>query len=622
MKDFLNLISYFNLNYYYKNKAKFLTEYNEGKKVRALIASILGHIDHGKTSLLDYVRGTVVQKREAAGITQHIGASYFPVEAIKNFCGAKFAKLDIFLPGILIVDTPGHAAFMNLRKRGGAVADIAILVIDIMDGPMPITWESVNILREKKVPFIIAANKIDRIPSWKPNKNADFVETYNKQSEFVQKNFDEKLYKIIGDFLEEGFPGCDRYDKIKDFTKSLAIVPTSAITGEGISSLLIVLLGLAQQFLKDKLLYSEGPAKGVVLEVKKEAGYGFTIDTLIYDGIIKKGQKMVVGGLEKPIVTKIRALFQPKPLDEIRDPRQKFDSVNEIHASAGIKILASDLEGTVAGAPLYVIENDSKEEEIYKLVEEEVNSIRIQTDKAGIVLKADTLGSLEALEKHLSENGISISRADVGSIKKADILGAVVVRDFDLYSSVVLGFNVNILDEAKEMAYNENVRIFTNDVIYRLTEDYIEYKETRKAEDTAKELGELVLPGKLQMMPEFIFRNSNPAVFGVRVIGGDLISKVPIIKNNGKYIGRINKVQDKGQNIQKATKDMEVAVSMKGVEIGRDLEKDEILYINVPESHVRQLIGKFLDELTSEQKDILREYIILMRKEKNPWWGM
>jgi len=595
---------------------------NKDKKPRELIASILGHIDHGKTSLLDYVRGTVVQKREAAGITQHIGASYFPVEAIKNFCGPKFADLDIFLPGILIVDTPGHAAFMNLRKRGGAVADIAILVIDIMDGPMPITWESVNILRERKVPFIIAANKIDKIPSWKPNRNADFVETYNKQSEFVQKNFNEKLYKIIGDFLEEGFPGCDRYDKIKDFTKSLAIVPTSAVTGEGISSMFIVLLGLAQQFLKDKLLYSEGPAKGVVLEVKKEAGYGFTIDALIYDGIIKKGQKMVVGGLEKPIVTKIRALFQPKPLDEIRDPRQKFDSVNEIHASAGIKILAPDLEDSIAGAPLYVIEDDSKEQEIYKIVEDEVNSIRIQTDKAGIVLRADTLGSLEALGKHLSENGIDISRADVGPIKKADILSAVVVRDFDLYSSVVLGFNVNILDEAKEMAYNENVRIFTNDVIYRLTEDYIEYKETRKAEDTAKELGELVLPGKLQMMPEFIFRNSNPAVFGVRVIGGDLVSKVPIIKNNGKYIGRINKVQDKGQNIQKATKDMEVAVSMKGVEIGRDLEKDEILYINVPESHVRQLIGKFLVELTSEQKVILREYIVLMRKEKNPWWGM
>lgn len=595
---------------------------NEDKKPRELIASILGHIDHGKTSLLDYVRGTVVQKREVAGITQHIGVSYFPTEAIKEFCGEKFEKLDIFLPGILIVDTPGHAAFMNLRKRGGSVADIAILVIDIMDGPMPITWESVNILRERKVPFIIAANKIDRISSWKPNKNADFVETYMKQSEFVRKSLDEKLYKIIGDFLEEGYPGCDRYDKIKDFTKNLAIVPTSAITGEGISSMLIVLLGLAQQFLKSKLLYSEGPAKGVVLEVKKEEHLGITIDTLIYDGIIKKGQRFIVGGLEKPIISKIRALFQPKPLDEIRDPRHKFDSVDEIHASAGVKILAPDLEGTIAGAPLYVIEDKSKEEEIYKIVEDEVNAIRIQTDKAGVILKADTLGSLEALEKHLSEADIIISRADVGPIKKADVMGAVVVREFDPYSAVVLGFNVNILEEANELAFNENVRIFTNNVIYRLTEDYIEYKEIRKAEDTAKELGELILPGKIQMLPEYIFRNSSPAVFGVRVLGGDLVSKVPIIKENGKYIGRINQVQDKGQNIQKATKEMEVAVSMKGVEIGRDLGKDEILYINVPESHVRQLIGKFLDELTIEQKDILREYIVLMRKEKNPWWGM
>jgi len=399
-------------------------------------------------------------------------------------------------------------------------------------------------------------------------------------------------------------------------------VPTSAITGEGISSMLIVLLGLAQQFLKSKLLYSEGPAKGVVLEVKKEEHLGITIDTLIYDGIIKKGQRFVVGGLEKPIISKIRALFQPKPLDEIRDPRHKFDSVDEVHASAGVKILAPDLEGTIAGAPLYVIEDKSKEEEIYKIVEDEVNAIRIQTDKAGVILKADTLGSLEALEKHLSEADIIISRADVGPIKKADVMGAVVVREFDPYSAVVLGFNVNILEEANELAFNENVRIFTNNVIYRLTEDYIEYKEIRKAEDTAKELGELILPGKIQMLPEYIFRNSSPAVFGVRVLGGDLVSKVPIIKENGKYIGRINQVQDKGQNIQKATKEMEVAVSMKGVEIGRDLGKDEILYINVPESHVRQLIGKFLDELTIEQKDILREYIVLMRKEKNPWWGM
>lgn len=601
-----------------------LLELNENagdKKVRALIATILGHIDHGKTSLLDYIRGTVVQKREAAGITQHIGASFFPTEAIKEFCGEKFSKLDIFLPGIAMIDTPGHSAFMNLRKRGGSVADIAILVIDIMDGPMPITWECINILRTSKVPFIIAANKIDRISGWKPTKDADFIDTFKKQSDFVKQIFEEKLYKIIGDILEEGFPGCDRYDKIKDFTNNIAIVPTSAKTGEGVSSLLMVLLGLAQQFLKKKLLFTEGPAKGVVLEVKKESGYGYTLDTLIYDGIAKKGQKFVVGGLEKPIVSKIRALLLPKPLDEIRDPRQKFDSVDEIYAAAGVKILASGIEDSVAGAPLLVIGDPSQEDELVNQVKEEVDSIRIKTEKEGIVLKADTLGSLEALEKHLTENNILISKADIGPIKKSDILDAVVVKDFDRFSAVVLGFNVSILDEAEEMAYNENIRIFTNDVIYRLTEDFIEYRDTRKAEENAKELGDLTLPGKIEIIPEFIFRKSNPAVFGVRVLGGQIIPKVSLVSEEGDIIGRIHQVQDKGQNIPKATKDMEAAISMRGVEIGKDLREDETLYVSVPESHVRQLIGKFLEEITAEQKEILREYVQLMRK-KSAWWGM
>ena len=139
---------------------------DENKIIRAPIVCILGHIDHGKTTILDYIRGTVVQQREAAGITQHIGASYFPTGDIKEFLRKskqEFAEKEIKLPGILVVDTPGHAAFLNLRRRGGAVADIAILVIDVTAGTMPITWESVRILRERKTPFVIAANKIDRI---------------------------------------------------------------------------------------------------------------------------------------------------------------------------------------------------------------------------------------------------------------------------------------------------------------------------------------------------------------------------------------------------------------------------------------------------------------------------
>ncbi len=597
----------------------------ESKIIRAPIACILGHIDHGKTSLLDYIRGTVVQKREAAGITQHIGASYFPIQDIKEFLKKskqEFAEKDIKLPGILVVDTPGHAAFLNLRKRGGAVADIAILVIDVTAGTMPITWESVRILRERKTPFVIAANKIDRIFGWKSKNDADFLDVYNTQKPHVKDFLDEKLLQIGTNFLEEGFKGIDRYDKIKYFTKKIAIFPTSAKTGEGISTLLLILMGLVQQYLTPNLKFSEGAAKGVVLEVKKEKGQGKTMDILIYDGIIRKGDEFIVGGLEKPIKSKVRALLIPKPLDEIRDPRQKFDSEEFISAAAGVKILAPNIDDVVAGSPFKGIGDPSEEEIVYKEIEEEVQAIRIKTEKAGVVLKADTLGSLEALVSFFTKNGVKISVADVGPIKKEDVMNANIVKDFDPYSATVLGFNITILPEAQEQANIDNIRIFTNNVIYRLLEDYIEYAETRKAEDTAKALSELVLPAKIKMFPDFIFRNSDPAVFGVHIEAGTLYPKVPLITNTGKRVRRIHQIQDKGQTIEKANKDSEVAISIRGIEIGRDIGKDETLFVNVPESHVRQLMGKFIDELTTDQKQVLREFIKLKRTHEHPWWGM
>ncbi|MFX1574692.1 MAG: translation initiation factor IF-2 [Promethearchaeota archaeon] len=597
----------------------------ESKSIRAPIICVLGHIDHGKTTILDYIRGTVVQKREAAGITQHIGASYFPTGDIKDFLRKskqEFAEMDLRLPGILVVDTPGHAAFLNLRKRGGAVADIAILVIDVTAGTMPITWESVRILRERKTPFVIAANKIDRISGWKSKTDADFLDSYKTQKPHVKDFLDEKIFQIMGNFLEEGFKGIDRYDKIKDFTKKVAIVPTSGKTGEGISTLLLILMGLIQQYLTTSLKFSEGAAKGVVLEVKKEKGQGKTMDVLIYDGIINKGDVFIVGGLEHPIKSKVRALLTPKPLDEIRDPRQRFDSVDSVSAAAGIKILAPNIEDVVAGSPFRGISDPSEEDIVYKDIESEVDSIRMKTEKAGVVLKADTLGSLEALNNFFTKEGVKISVADVGPIKKEDIINASIVRDFDPYYAVVLGFNVPVLPDGEEQAYNDNIRIFTNNVIYRLLEDYIEYAETRKAEDTAKGLSELILPAKFKMIPDFIFRNSDPAVFGVKILAGTLYPKVPLITENGKRVKRVHQIQDKGQTIEKATKDYEVAISIRGIEIGKDIGKDEVFYVNIPESHVRQLMGKFLDELTSDQKLALREFIKLKRTVEHHWWGM
>ncbi|MHA1732248.1 MAG: translation initiation factor IF-2 [Promethearchaeota archaeon] len=594
-----------------------------GKRIRSPIVCVLGHIDHGKTSILDYIRGTVVQQREAAGITQHIGASFFPMEDIRQFCGEKYAGIKLSIPGLLIIDTPGHAAFMNLRSRGGAVADIAILVIDVTAGAMPITWEAVRILRDRKVPFIIAANKIDRIPGWKSVEKADFLTTYEEQAEYVRRDLDERVYTMMGDFYEEGFPGCDRYDKITDFTKNIAIVPTSAKTGEGIPTLLMVLSGLAQQFLQENIKFSEGPARGVVLEVKNEPGYGVTLDSLIYDGVLKKGDPVIFGGLDHPVNTRIRALLLPKPLDEIRDPRKKFDSVDELYAAAGVKILAADVESVVAGAPFRGYYSQAQEKEVLDEIEEELHEIQISTDTEGVVLKADTLGSLEALVSFLRKNSIKIRRAGVGAITRKDVMEATTVRETDPLSAVILAFNVKPLKDAEKAAFDMNIRIFSSDVIYRLLEDYQEYLEKRRAEETAAALDELVFPGKVEHIPEYIFRKSNPVVIGVRVLKGKIAAKVKVVRGeDAKKVGRIHQIQDKGKSVKVAGAGEEVAISINKVTLGRQLKEGDTLFVEVPEGHARLLKNRYYDDLEPDVQDALDEYIKLMREHRSSYWGM
>jgi translation initiation factor 5B len=258
---------------------------------------MLGHVDTGKTSLLDKIRGTAVQLREAGGLTQQIGASYFPFDTlvaitqklVKNF------KVNIKVPGLLVVDTPGHEAFANLRTRGGSVADIAILVVDVMHGFENQTYESLNILKSRKVPFIIAANKIDRVDGWRSEEYASFLENYQKQQDWVKEDLDNRIYNIMGTLSRQGISS-DRFDRVRNFTKNVAVVPVSAKTGEGLGELLAVLIGLTQQYLEQKLQVTDGRALGTVLEVREEPGLGTTINAIIYDGVLRSDDTIVIGG--------------------------------------------------------------------------------------------------------------------------------------------------------------------------------------------------------------------------------------------------------------------------------------------------------------------------------------
>jgi len=583
---------------------------------------MLGHVDTGKTSLLDRIRGTAVQLREAGGLTQQIGASFFPLDTLVAITQKliKDFKVSIRIPGLLVVDTPGHEAFANLRRRGGSVADVAILVVDAMHGFENQTYESVEILKARRTPFIVAANKIDLIHGWRSTQDSPFMASYAGQEKLVKEDLDNRIYNMMGTLSRLGFRS-DRFDKVRDFTRNIAIIPVSAKTGEGIGELLAVLIGLTQQYMQDKLEVSEGPARGTVLEVKEEVGLGTTVNAIIYDGILRHEDTIVIGGREEPIVTSIRAILLPQPLDEIRDPRKQFNAIDEAHAAAGVKIAAPDLEDAVAGAPLMAVGGDLDLEQVVEEVSSEVEKLRISTDKVGIVLKTDTLGSLEALTDSLKTRGIPIRLADIGDVSRRDVMEAVSVKFEEPLYGAVLAFNVRVLTDAEREAFDQRVPVFWNDIIYNLMDEYVKWLESEREAKARKEFEGLVHPGKIEVLEGFVFRRAKPAIFGVRVHAGVIAPNREIINAEGQGLGRITQIQDSGQPISQAEEGREVAVSMPRPVVGRHIKERNLLYVDVPEEHVRKLREKFASRLTESALNALGELVEIKRK-KDPMWAI
>ncbi len=607
----------------------------EKKKVRSPITVVMGHVDTGKTTLLDKIRGTAVQAREAGGMTQHIGASFIPIntifEIIRPLADHGIIKIDpnkFYIPGLLFIDTPGHEAFTNLRARGSSIADIAILVIDVKTGFQPQTYESIELLKASKTPFIVAANKIDRLPGWKSYPNTPFLISYNKQSSTARRNLDLALDELIGRFYDLGFYA-DRYDRVSDFRKTVAIVPTSAVTGESIADLFLVLVGLAQRYMGDRLKLDLGEAKGSVLEVRRTIGAGTTIDVILYDGVLRGGDYIVLGGRGKIIVTKVRGLLIPRPLDEIRDPRDKFESVSEIIAAAGVRIVAPGLDDALAGSPLYAIPSNLPEdklqqelEEKKRLVLEDIGKLIFRTDKTGVILKADTLGSLEAILRKLKENGVPVAIADVGDVDKEDAIHASVVKERDPKWAVILTFNVDILPEAREIIEKEGIEVISDNVIYKIfekIEDYLyEYEERIKREM----LENLVYPGKIMILPGYVFRRSKPAIVGVRVLGGKIKPGYTLIRGDGKEVGTIEQIQSEGETVSEASYGMEVAISIDKAVVGRNIKEGDILYVNLLENDARLINRKLLNYITPDAKEAFLEFLKIKRKIKGFAWGM
>ena len=586
---------------------------------RQPIVAVLGHVDHGKTSLLDHIRGlgsnsrASVMDREAGGITQHIGATEVPADILNELCSPLMGGNTFDSPGLLFIDTPGHHSFSTLRSRGGSLADIAILIVDVMEGCRPQTLESLRVLKNAKTPFVIAANKVDRIYGWEAQPGRAMALSMRNQTQDSMGLFEKQYWNLVGQFAEEGL-NIERYDRVKDFTKDIAMVPISAREGEGIQDLLAVVIGLAERYLTDQLTDVEGSGEGTVLEMKEERGLGKTLDVILHRGSIKKGDEIVLVTTEGGQSTRVKGLFSPRGMSEMRDAGDRWDDTEVAHAASGLKISAPDLDNVLAGTTLRVVHTDSERADAMDAAKAE-SELSIELEEEGVAIKADTVGGLEALAKELQALDVPIRSATIGKVSRRDVRSAEAAAD--PLHRVIMAFSTEILPdaEAEIESSDTGVHHIGSDIIYRILEEREEWIERRNREIEEANREQIVYPGRILLLPDHTFRISKPAVVGVRVLAGRIHVGQRLLKD-GNRVGRIKSIRSGEESMKEAMQGAEVALAIEGVTVGRQIDEEDILLVDVPESHARKLRRM---DLSAAEEEVLEELQEIHRKDDHFW---
>ncbi|XP_062302524.1 eukaryotic translation initiation factor 5B isoform X1 [Osmerus eperlanus] len=585
-------------------------------KLRSPVVCVLGHVDTGKTKILDKLRHTNVQDGEAGGITQQIGATNVPLETIieQTKMVKNLDKDTIKIPGMLIIDTPGHESFSNLRNRGSSLCDIAILVVDIMHGLEPQTLESINLLKEKKCPFIVALNKIDRLYDWKKSPDTDVVTALKKQKKNTKDEFDERAKAVIVEFAQQGLNAA-LFHENKDPRTFVSLVPTSAVSGDGMGNLIGLLVELTQTMLARRLAHCD-ELRAQVMEVKALPGMGTTIDVILINGHLREGDTIIVPGVEGPIVTQIRGLLLPPPLKELRVKNQ-YEKHKEVNTAQGVKILGKDLEKTLAGLPLLVAHKDDEvpvlRDELVRELKQTLNSIKLE--EKGVYVQASTLGSLEALLEFLRTSKVPYAGINIGPVHKKDVMKASAMLEHDPQYATILAFDVKVERDSQEMADGLGVRIFSAEIIYHLFDAFTKYREDYKKQKQDEFKHIAVFPCKLRILPQFIFNSRDPIVIGVTVEAGVLRQGTPLCVPSKGFvdIGIITSIEMNHKTVDSAKKGQEICVKIEPIPgespkmYGRHFEATDFIVSKITRASIDALKNWFRDEMTKTDWQLIME---------------
>ncbi|XP_030766537.1 eukaryotic translation initiation factor 5B [Sitophilus oryzae] len=584
--------------------------------LRAAIVCVLGHVDTGKTKILDKLRRTNVQDGEAGGITQQIGATNVPIDAIKE--QIKIVKgandMDLRIPGLLIIDTPGHESFSNLRNRGSSLCDIAILVVDIMHGLEPQTIESINMLKQKNCPFVVALNKIDRLYDWQTMNRKDVTDILKAQAANTQLEFEQRTQAVIVQFAEQGLNAA-LFHKNPDPRSYISLVPTSAITGEGMGNLLALIVDYCQTKIRKRLMYSED-LQATVLEVKAIPGLGTTIDVILVNGTLREGETMLVAGTDGPIVTQIRSLLMPQPMRELR-VKNAYVEYREVKAAQGVKIAAKELEKAIAGLNLYVaVKPDEVEilrDEVARELRSALSGIKLQ--ERGVYVQASTLGSLEALLEFLKVSKIPYSGIRIGPVVKKDVMKASIMLEHESQYATILAFDVKIEKDAQELADSMGVKIFQADIIYHLFDKFMAYREELKQRKREEFKNIAVFPCKLRVLPQFVFNSRDPIVCGVMVEAGIVKEGTPICVPSKEFvdIGIVTSIENNHKPVENARKGMEICIKIEPIPgespkmFGRHFDETDMLVSKISRQSIDACKDYFRDDLLKSDWQLMVE---------------
>lgn len=582
---------------------------------RSPIICVLGHVDTGKTKLLDYIRKTHVQDNEAGGITQQIGATFVPPFSIHEQAKYVKSKAEVEIPGLLIIDTPGHESFTNLRSRGSSLCDIAILVIDIMHGIEKQTIESINLLKQRKTPFVVALNKIDRLYEWRTNIRKDIEDNVASQSTNTKLEFNKRAKEVIVQLAEQSI-NASLFWENPDPRQWVSLVPTSAHTGEGMGNMLNLIVHLTQTMLAKRIQYVADTLDATVLEVKAIPGLGTTIDVILINGKLREGDKVVLAGHDGPIVTNIRSLLVPQPLKELR-VKSPYEELKVIYGSMGVKICAHDLEKAVAGLQMYIATSEAEIERLKALCWNQFSHAMkaIKCKPEGVYVQASTLGSLEALLEFLKESKIPYAGVRIGPVVKKDVMKASTMLEHSPDHAVILAFDVKIERDAQEMADATGVKIFQAEIIYHLFDRFTEYKAKLKADRKEANRNKAVFPCKLRILPNCIFNKRDPIVVGVNIEDGILVPGTPIAvpSKDLDLIGVVSTIEHDHKALESARKGQEVCIKIDHTSsdapklYGRHFDLNDILCSKITRDSIDVMKEHFRDDLEKSDWQLMIE---------------